>query len=171
MIALYLVTLAAGGAMLLFSLLGYDADDDRFDDDHHEGISEWFSLRSVTYFCAFFGATGATLTYTHATTGWTTVGLSVFVGLVVGAMSHLVITQVRRENSAGGGTVRTGDLVGTSGAVLVGFSGTESGRIKVLTTIAHTEMLCVGDGGVFNEGDVVLVTDVVGDIARVAKIE
>lgn len=170
MIALYLVSLAAGGAMLLFSLFGSDHDDD-FVDDHEDGIGEWFSLRTATYFFAFFGACGATLVYFDAATPVVAAGLAAFTGLVAAGMAKIVIGRVRAENLAGGGTVRTGELVGQTASVLVGFSGTESGRIKVLTTIAHTEMLCTGDGGAFSDGDVVRITDVRDGVARVSKVE
>jgi hypothetical protein len=168
-IAIYLVALAAGGAMLLLSFFGHDHDD-HFDDDHADGISEWFSLRTLTYFCAFFGASGATLTYLGAATPVVTAGLALFVGAVAGAMAKVVIGMVRSENSAGGGTVRTGELVGQPAAVLVGFSGTETGRVKMLSTVAHTEMLCVGDGGAFAVGDVVTVTAVRDGVARIEKV-
>jgi hypothetical protein len=169
-IALYLFCLAAGGAMLLFSVLGHDSDDDHFDHEHSEGLSEWFSLRTLTYFFAFFGACGATLTYFNAAGPAMTAGLAAFTGLVAGGMAKIIIGAARNENAAGGGTVRTGELVGQTAAVLVSFSGTENGRIKMLSTIAHTEMMCVGDGGVFAEGDVVRITDVRNDVARVSKV-
>lgn len=169
MIALYLFSLAAGGAMLLFSLFGSDHDD-HFADDHDSGISEWFSLRTATYFFAFFGACGATLTYLDAATPVVAAGLAAFTGLVAAGLAKVVIGAVRGENNEGGGTVRAGALVGASGAVLVGFSGTENGRIKVLTTVSHTELMCVGDGGVFSEGDVVRIAEVRDGVARVTKV-
>jgi hypothetical protein len=103
------------------------------------------SLRVWTYFLAFGGATGVLLRLVgHEGEPTSAVG-AVVVGAIAAAMARWVIGRAAAMGPSG--TVVATDLVGRSAAVLVPFSNSATGKVRVRVGGADVDVLATNDDG------------------------
>jgi membrane protein implicated in regulation of membrane protease activity len=117
------------------------------------------SVRVWTYLLAFGGATGVLLRLAVHEGEPASGIVALFVGLVAAAMARFVIGRATRPGESG--TVRTQDLVGRSGSVLVPFGGSATGKIRVRVAGADLDVLATTDDGEpLGRDDEVLIVEV-----------
>jgi membrane protein implicated in regulation of membrane protease activity len=161
-LTVYIASAALGAALLISSLVA------SHDDGHdHDG---WFSLRAVTYFFAFFGLTGVVSHFFAQAHPWLIALASASVGITAAAMARAVFKRLMAENQEGGGTLKSADVIGREATVIVAFEGSGTGRARINGLSSTVEMLCVGRGETFEDGDEVLIADVKDGIATVTKL-
>ncbi|MES2766829.1 MAG: hypothetical protein V4642_13225 [Bacteroidota bacterium] len=145
MLEIYLMCLLAGSILIGFTLFGGHHDIGHDTDIHiphddidlpahaHTGsgfseVAQWFSLRNLIFFAAFFGLTGATLTWLGFSTSLTltmAVVLGFFsAGLMYNSMKYLTKSQ-------SGAELHTQSLKGFTARVLVDISRGQKGKISV----------------------------------------
>ncbi|HRX87220.1 MAG TPA: hypothetical protein P5572_19510 [Phycisphaerae bacterium] len=139
---------------------------------HHDGalgLSNWFSVRFVVYFCAMFGLVGTVLTYlTDAGPGWT-LGIALVAGIGMGQLVHQLIRSLQRSGVSS--ESRITDLVHKPGRVTIAVRPPARGEVGV----------CVGDreiflpavaqrsDDVFETGAQVMITSYSGGLAEVVS--
>ncbi|HYV49238.1 MAG TPA: hypothetical protein VFA20_30470 [Myxococcaceae bacterium] len=169
MLAAYLFALVVGGALLVASLVGghhdaghdggagHDAGHDTDTHDTHHGAKDlaWsvLSVRFWTYALAFGGATGVLLhLLAHAPeplTGLLSAGVGASAGLFVQAL-------IARAARGGSGMTSHQDLVGKPAQVIVPFTRSQTGKIRLQT----------GDGVV----DVLATTEEDGELGQKQEV-
>ena len=187
MLYLYLVCAGFAGTFIAFTLAtggegaaeahGHDADGG--DDAHASHASvladasfSWLpitSLRFWTFALAFFGLTGAILTWLGNTRSVVTLLLALLVAWVVGVMASWVsyVLGVRESTSQ----VSDLDLEGASATVIVAFGKGATGKVRIeskgrtFDVLARTE-----DADALAEGAQVLVVSMAGGTAMVSPL-
>ncbi len=167
LLSIYLIALLVGGFLLAMSMLGaekdfdadvdididadFDADADADGDVDHGGsgldaLSAWLpfaSLRFWTFFAAFFGLTGVTMSLGKFAGQFVGLGLAVGVGYVCGAAMTRVIKKLSTERVDS--SLARGDVVGSTAKVVLPVSPGDRGKIRieikgrVIELIAETE--------------------------------
>ncbi|MCO5295253.1 MAG: hypothetical protein M9921_00180 [Fimbriimonadaceae bacterium] len=195
MLTLYIVTAIVGGAMVLVSALmgGHDADTDHdftHDADVHVEVDSdtdsdagadhggdhagpwlpFFSLRFWTYLLAAFGLTGVLLTWLTDTPQPTVLTWSIAMGLVVGlAVSYLMLVLKRIGVDS---SISSSDMLGIEARVTVPIRGALMGRVRCNVKGEALDVFATSDEDrVFEEGQSVVIVEMVGDKARVVSRE
>lgn len=197
MLTLYLVCLAFGGILLLVSVfageLGGDADVDfghdvgfghdvdvgghDLDGGHvgdHDGqtlhtVFQYVSFRAVVFFLAFFGLTGAVLTWLGS--AWVvTLVVSIGMGVVSGGGIQWVIGYLQRTESGQGFDLK--QLEGSRARVLLECTRAQRGKISVDIRERTMQLLALvaeeASRDRFASGDTVIVVSVRDGVAYVS---
>lgn len=128
MLTLYLFAVLLGGGLLLFSLLGGDADADvdAFDSGNP---MQYLSLRTLTYFLFVFGGVGAILTWSWPRAAAVIVlPFAVAAGVAVAGLASATFGYIRKTSSGDRDSEQT--FVGLTGRVSLAMG--EGGLGKVL---------------------------------------
>ena len=184
----YLICLLVGGFFVALSLLGggdggaeaeadFDAGLDAGADmdalsDVGSGLVDLLSIRTLFLFAAFFGLTGTALSLLDNGEPYTAL-VSALVGLVVGLGGNYAIRRIGYERVSS--NVRTDDLQGLTGEVLLPFDGARKGKISVVAGGQRLQLVARGFGGEesvdFRPGEEVVVVRMEGAVAEVVKPE
>lgn len=174
MTALYLFCLVIGGGLLLFSVLGGldDADSDTdvdVDGDWH-GLQAFLSIRSLVYFLAGFGATGALLEAFTGASSAAALLVAILVGLAAALVAGAAYGYLRGSES---GTVsRHNDyLVGLPAEVVLPVVPGRRGKVRLLAGGREVQLLARlhgADDAACARGAAVVIVDIEGDTALVA---
>ncbi len=179
----YWISLIVGGFFVLLSVFGgadSDADADfdgdlDFDADTDaeigagEGFVDLFSLRALFLFAAFFGLCGVLLPIADVG-GPLRLLASLAVGGMVGLGGNYVIKRVGYAQVSS--EVTPGDLLGSSGSVLIPFDADEVGKIAMVAKGKRLQLMARAFENVdeqFSAGDDVVVVRVEGAVAEVVK--
>jgi membrane protein implicated in regulation of membrane protease activity len=177
MLVLYVVALGLGGTLLGASLLfggehdkDFDADADADADHDHDhdvhaggafdvvlGWLPFLSIRFWTFFLAFFGLTGATLTVFELAANQVMAGaIAGIVGYLAGMSIVLAMRRLRRnqpDSNIGGS-----DCIGETGKVMVAISRGKPGKIRLELKGRTVELLAeTEEEQVFDRKESVLV--------------
>lgn len=126
MFMLFIFAMVVGGALLLVSALGGDANDG----DVSQGIFEWLSLRTLTYFLFVFGGVGAVLARSWPAAAAPIVfGVALAAGIGVATAASLTFGYLRRTSS--GDRDSDESFVGLTGRVSVPFPSNGTGKVLV----------------------------------------
>ena len=188
MLYLYLVCAGFAGTFIAFTLatggeggagddLGHDGDGGDSAHASHAAVSpdasfSWLpitSLRFWTFALAFFGLTGAILTWLGNTGTVVTLLLAVVVAWVVGVMASWVsyVLGVRESTSQ----VSDTDLEGASATVIVAFGKGATGKVRIESKGRVFDVLALTDDDVaLAEGAQVLVISVANGTAMVSPM-
>lgn len=129
MFTLFLFAMVVGGALLLVSAFGGDADDGTVSHGA-PGAFEWLSLRSLTYFLFVFGGVGAVLARSWPAAAAPVVfGVALAAGLGVGAAASLLFGYLRRTSS--GDRDSDESFVGLTGHVSLPIPTQGTGKVMV----------------------------------------
>lgn len=154
MLAAYLFALVVGGALLAVSLLGGhhdaaghhgDAGHDASHDGHHGAKDLVWSILSIrfwTYGLAFGGATGLLLRLLARAPEPLTGLLSAAVGGAAGLFVQALVARATRGES---GMTSARDLVGQPAQVLVPFSRSQTGKIRLQMSSGVVDVLATTD--------------------------
>jgi membrane protein implicated in regulation of membrane protease activity len=155
----YLGASVVGVVLLLASLLGGHDHGAAHDADSDAPAFALLSVRVWTYVLAFGGATGLLLRL-FARAGEPTSAISaVVVGVAAAAMARALIRRAAGEGASG--TVRTEDLVGKTGDVVVPFAGKATGKVRVRVAGSDVDLLATtDDGDPLDRRDEVLILEV-----------
>lgn len=189
--AIYLISLLVGGFFVLLSLFGggdseADADTDGHFETHTDtdaghdlgdhapdsgpGLVDLLSIRALFLFLAFFGMTGLLLSWIDAGALFTPVA-AILTGLAVGLGGNYVIQRIGYEHVSS--NVAGDDLKGKTGVVLIPFTGTEKGKIKLEAKGQRLQLMArpFGEepGETFKPGDEVVVIRMKKGVAEVVK--
>lgn len=183
----YLVSLLVGGFFVLLSIFGGDAEmdaevdidiDGDFDFDGEAGsdigagggLVDLLSVRALFLFAAFFGLTGKVLTWAGSDPTLTAI-LATTMGLVVGLGGNYLIKRVGYAQVSS--AVAAHELKGVTGKVLLPFSGTEKGKIKLIVKGNEVRLIAKSldesSQESFNQGDEIVVVRNENGIAEVVK--
>lgn len=185
MLSLYLMCLVFGGVLLALSVFaGGDADvemDAELDVDASGADSEalgegvgaaarFLSFRDLVFFAAFFGLSGTLFTLLGV--GFTVTLLTALgVGAVAGVVVHRLMDYLRSSES--GALASLSDLEGAFGEIVVGVSGSKSGKVSVGAGDRTHQLLATAheaaEVGEFRAGDQVLIVRIDNGVARVAE--
>jgi len=169
MLSVYLIALLVGGFLLAMSMLGaekhgfdaemdidadvdFDADADADADgdfDHGGGLDAlmaWLpfaSLRFWTFFAAFFGLTGVTMSVGKLVGPYVGLGLAIGVGYVCGAAMTRIIKKLSTERVDS--SVGIKDLVGSTAQVVLPVTKADAGKIRIELKGRVVEMLAETD--------------------------
>jgi membrane protein implicated in regulation of membrane protease activity len=178
----YVFALVAGGILLGASVVlgGGDhegdahADVHQADGDHAAAafgvLAMLVSLRFWTFFLAFFGLTGVVLTLFELAPAWVTAVAAAGMGIASGAGASFVVRQLsgRESNSA----ASSADYIGKTAKVMVTVGPSQLGRVRLTLGGAIVDVLATTDDALsFATGDEVLVVDMDGTTARVARLD
>lgn len=184
MIYLYLFSLVVGGGLLGVSIMlgGHDASHDVQGDDAlapagqegplggAESYLAWLvSVRFWTFFVAFFGLTGLVFEGLGLSTGWLTLVVAIATGSISGGGAMFVLRRLTKDetNSA----VSTGDYVGRTGRVLVGFAAGGVGKVRVEVKGSSIDLLAEPeDDRTYSPNDEIIVVEMSGLHAKVAHV-
>jgi hypothetical protein len=195
MLAAYLLCFAAGGFVILLSILGgadgdVDVDTDldldasgdaagetdveaggeEGTDEGTVGVARLLSLRNAVFFTAFFGMSGTLLTLLGTSAAPTLVA-SVVLGLLAAASIQLVLDYLRRSQS--GALPEPTALAGARARVLVGPTRAALGKVEVEAGEGTQQLVARvhAESGVdhFEPGDVVVIVRVDDGQALVAE--
>jgi membrane protein implicated in regulation of membrane protease activity len=184
MLPLYLFCLIVGGGLLLFSLFGgtdHDADTGHVshDADHpdtvdvHSGLDiakEFLSVRSLFYFLAGFGATGALLEATTDAASAAALVWAIATGMTAALAAGLIYGWLRRSQS--GFVPRDSDyLVGLPAQVVLPVTAGHRGKVRTISAGREIELLAKLHGAGDEDcprGMTVVIVDIDGDTALVA---
>lgn len=126
MFTLFLFAMVVGGALLLVSALSGDANDG----DVSQGIFEWLSLRTLTYFLFVFGGVGAVLARSWSAAAAPIVFVvALAAGIGVAAAASLTFGYLRRTSS--GDRNSDESFVGLTGRVSVPLPPKGTGKVMV----------------------------------------
>jgi hypothetical protein len=141
MLSLYIVSLIAGGGLLLVSLFGDIVDHgDTVDHGHHGDAFHILSLRTATYFAFGFGGVGAALSWAwDGNRSLLAAGLALLTGVGLAALVDLTFRYLRRTESGD----RSGDtsFIGLSGRISIPLSHRRTGKVVVLRGERTVELL------------------------------
>jgi hypothetical protein len=131
MFAIYLFALLVGGALLLFSLFGSDANDtDVSHDLHLHNPVQWLSVRTAMYFLFVFGGVGAVLSRFWPAGAWPLVlVISAGAGLGIGAAVAATFGYIRRTSS--GDRESDESFIGLAGRMTLPFGHGAAGKVLV----------------------------------------
>lgn len=152
-----------------------DADADAHSDGSHGDVGGFFaavlSMRFWTFFAAFFGLTGMLLSRLALPSNpILTLGLSVGTGFVSGYAAVKIIRHLSRTEV--GAAASTADYVGKSGRVLVPVRPGSLGKVRIELKGTTVDLLAGSDDGTeFEIGDQVLVVQLDGTTATIARID
>ncbi|HKA86935.1 MAG TPA: hypothetical protein VKE22_04680 [Haliangiales bacterium] len=178
MLYVYLFGAIVGGVVLAASLVaghghdggaGHDAGDGHGGDHHGGGgaAALLFSLRLWTYLLAFGGATGLVLRLALGTSEPLTAILAAGVGATAGGVAHTVM---KRMTGQIGGTIRTDQLVGRTGRLLLPVGKTSSGTVRILVANQAVDLIATTqDDADLAARDEVLVVEVKDGTAVVTR--
>ena len=188
--SIYLICLLVGGFFVLLSLFGGDTDVDAdvdidmdFDMDADvdidagsadvgagAGFIDLFSLRALFLFTAFFGLTGSAFTWIEASPFITAV-MALVIGLLVGLGGNYVIKRVGYAHISS--DITTNDLKGTTGKVLIPFSGDERGKVRLVVKGSEVRLLARSfddtSSEIFEAGEEVVVVRTENGVVEVVK--
>lgn len=181
MLTAYIVSALAGLVLVLASALGghHGADTDTdagadADHDMHGGGDGWdawmpfLSLRFWSYAAAAFGLIGAIGTAWSGMAPAAVLAAAVTGGLVAGWAVFLLIKLARRGEASS--SASSNDLLGKDARMLVGFSETQPGKVRLQVKGETIDMLAFSDSGApIPAGEDVVVLNVEGNRLRVAK--
>jgi membrane protein implicated in regulation of membrane protease activity len=147
MLEIYLICLVIGSILIGFTLFGghhdmgggHSPDIHLLHDDVHlpahdssqfgfSEVAQWFSLRNIIFFAAFFGLTGATLTWLGFSSVLT-LSMAIILGLFSAALMYNSMKYLTKSQS--GAELHTHSLKGCRGRVLVDISRGQKGKISV----------------------------------------
>lgn len=173
MLTVYLVALAVGGTLLIASLVlgGDDVDADGVDVDGALAWLPFASLRFWIFFAAFFGLTGALLSWS---------GTSMVPGLIlavaVGAASGSAVVATLRRLGRGhaNSAVAAADLVGCEAEVVIAVSKDKIGKVRAQLKGRRVELLAQTDDATpFSKAETAMIYAVTEDgcavITRIGK--
>jgi hypothetical protein len=134
-------------------------------------LSTWFSMRFVVFFVAIFGALGLVFTYLTSTGTWTTFGVAVGGGLLVGQGVHHTFRAVRR--TSGNSTPRPQDYVNKLARVTIAIAPPKKGEIAIQVRAARRFIPAVTQDTTtgFGVGDEVVVVGYRAGVAHVVSRE
>lgn len=186
MLEIYLICLFIGSVLIGFTLFGGHHDVDHgelhlpHDDAHFHGhphgqsalaeAAQWLSLRNLIFFCAFFGLTGATLTWLGFS-GALTLVTAVILGLFSAGLIHTSMKYLRRSES--GAELHTESLKGCRAKVLIDVSREQRGKIsvdvngRILQLPAKVSEVATREG--FRYGENVLIVDMDNGTAQIIE--
>jgi membrane protein implicated in regulation of membrane protease activity len=175
----YLFGAIVGGVLLGASVVaghGHDAagghDAGGHDAGHghdHDGsaVAYLVSLRLWTYLLAFGGATGLVLRLALGAAEPLAAILAGAVGATAGGVAHTVM---KRMTGQIGGTIRTGELVGRTGRLLLPVDKTSSGTVRVVVANQAVDLIATtNDDAALSARDEVLVVEVKDGTAVVTR--
>lgn len=162
----YVACAIVGLLLLGASLLGAGHDHDASHagverGEHGEGspMLVLLSVRVWTYVLAFGGVTGVLLRHVARVGEATSAIGAVVVGVLAAAMARVVIGRASRAGASG--TVRSQDLVGRTADVIVPFTGSATGKIRVRVAGADLDVLATTDDAeALAQHDEVLIVEV-----------
>lgn len=178
---LYLVCLIAGGIFVVLSMLGgigadLDVDfDSDFDGDLEVGgggisaIASFLSFRFFTLFATFFGMTGFLLGKVGYAEPLVLI-ISLILGFTIGLVGNIVIKKFAQKTISSG--LSDSDFIGKTAKVIVPFSGSERGKIKLEAKGQEALLIANSadtDQAEFEVGDEVVVVEINGSTAKVIK--
>jgi membrane protein implicated in regulation of membrane protease activity len=179
---LYVFGAIVGGVLLGASVVsghghdaggGHDGGDGQGhdgDQNHHGGSSAatlLLSLRLWTYLLAFGGATGLVLRLALGTAEPLTAILAGIVGASAGGVAQIV---TKRMTGQIGGTIRTDQLVGRTGRLLLPVGKTSSGTVRLVVANQAVDLIATTqDDTDLAARDEVLVVEVKDGMAVVTK--
>lgn len=154
----------------------FDTDADGGDTDFHAevgagpGLVDLFTIRALFLFAAFFGLTGALLSW--AGTGEPlTAGLAASIGLLVGLGGNYLIKRVGYAQVSS--DVTLADMRGLTGKVLIPFSAGERGKISLIVKGNQVRLIArpLDDNSdeEFAPGEEVVVVRTENGVAEVVK--
>jgi membrane protein implicated in regulation of membrane protease activity len=176
----YIFALVAGGILLGASVVlgGGDHDahghDGGLESDHAasaiDALTMLVSLRFWTFFLAFFGLTGVVLTLFELAPAWMTGIAAAGMGAAAGFGASLAIRQLSGRESNSAPTVA--EYVGKTAKVMVAVGPAQLGRVRLSLRGATVDVLATTDDAQpLATGDEVLVVDMEGTTARVARLD
>lgn len=170
MLAAYLFALVVGGALLVASLVGghhdtghdggagHDAGHDTHDAHHGARDLAWsiLSIRFWTYVLAFGGATGVLLHLLAKAPEPLTGLLSAGVGAAAGLFVQALIARAAR---GGSGMTSHQDLVGRPAQVIVPFTRSQTGKVRLQMSDGVVDVLATTeeDGELGQKQEVVIL--------------
>jgi hypothetical protein len=185
MITVYLAFLVFGGALLLFTILfGSDSDldldletDVSLEGDvefaaHGEGLAaavQFLSFRNLVFFSAFFGLTGALLTWTGTNSILTLIS-SLVLGFFAAVLCHQLMRYLKTSES--GEVTNLSECVGMSVRVTLPVEIGSRGKVSISTPHRRIQMLAeVAEEATkksFTEGESATVVRVIAGVAQIA---
>ncbi len=179
-LSLYLASLALGGVVLGVSLVGgghgdVDTDGGGADHDGHgqggdspSAFLPFLSLRFWTFAFAFFGATGALLTWLGLAAPLVIGLLAGGVGSATGYVAARVLTALKQQTV---GALPSADAhVGREGTLLLPVAADQRGKLR-LALAGHTvDLVAETDGAPLPIGAAVVIVEMRGATAIVAPI-
>jgi len=178
---LYLICLIAGGIFVLLSMMGglgadvdmdFDAD---FDGDLEVGggglsaVASFLSFRFFTLFATFFGMTGFLLGKVGYAEPLILI-ISLILGFTIGLVGNIVIKKFAQKTISSG--ISDSDFIGKTAKVIVPFSGSERGKIKLQAKGQEALLMANSadsDDTHFEVGEDVVVVELDGSTAKVIK--
>jgi membrane protein implicated in regulation of membrane protease activity len=156
----YLGAFLVGLVLLAASLLG-TGHDHAVSHDGDGDASPAFALLSVrvwTYILAFGGATGLLVRLVAREKEPLPAIAAVVVGVLAAAMARMLIRRAAGHGESG--TVRSADLVGKTGDVVVPFAGSATGKVRVRVAGSDVDLLATtADGEPLEKRDEVLIIE------------
>lgn len=172
----FVVALVIGGILLGASVLFGDGHGDvggdlapELDLESFDAVIGTFrSLRFWIFFLAFFGLTGTIVTLTGMTSSTLLAYLvSTLVGAAAGGVAVATFRALSRKTTNSVAT--SSDYVGQTARVLVALGPEQLGKVRVEVKGTTVDLLARADEP-FAIGDDVLVVELVGTEARVARV-
>lgn len=194
MLSLYVFALILGGVLLGISLLGghhggdsqtaelghgattddHPASAEEHGSDTHPSLAHSLlplvlSIRSWTYLLAFGGATGLLLRWLGQMGEPTAALISLAVGLISGGLGQILVGRATRMGTDSALTQR--DMIGRVATVLVPFSGTQTGKIRLQVKDTTLDLLALStDGRDLRQRDEVVVLEINDGRAMVSAV-
>ena len=188
LIYLYIASLIIGGVLLGGSILlgghhggdgggghGADAGHDTSDTSESHGDASGYlmlflSLRFWTFFLAFFGLTGLVMQGLGLAGPIVALGLAAAMGVLTGWGAAAVFKVLSRGEA--NSSVSTNDYIGKTARVLVPFGKGSTGKVRVQVRGETIDVLATAvDEGEFATREEVLVVEIDGTVARVARTQ
>ena len=186
---LYIGALVFGGVLLGSSILlgghddadvdgvdfdkdiDFDADKDLdLDVDGDVGIFWIFrSLRFWTFFLAFFGLTGVLFEAFALASELVTMGAAVGMGALVGVAGATAIRKLMNDETAE--AAHEGNFIGKSAKVVVPVQPGGVGKVRVEIKGQTVDVLATTDGEAITSEDEVLIVEMEGTRAKVARVD
>jgi membrane protein implicated in regulation of membrane protease activity len=163
----YAAASVVGLVLLAASLLGAGGDHAAGHDaagvaEHASPTAAFLSVRVWTYFLAFGGATGLLLRYLAPVAEPLRALLALLVGVLAAAFARVVVA--RAAGGGPSGTVRSEDMQGRTGGVLVPFGSGATGKVRVRVAGSDVDLLATTDEAEpLRSGEEVLVVEVRDD--------
>lgn len=189
----YIGALVFGGVLLMSSILlgGHDDADvdgvdfdkdldfdggDDFDGDKDIDLDGdigifWIfrSLRFWTFFLAFFGLTGVIFEAFGLAGEMVTLALSIGMGALVGVSGAAAIRKLMNDQTAD--AAHDGDYIGKSAKVVVPVQPGGVGKVRVEIKGRQVDVLATTDGEAITSEDEVLIVEMEGTRAKVARVD
>lgn len=128
------------------------------------------SLRFWTFFLAFFGLTGVLLEGLGLVASeMVTLGLSIGMGALVGIGGAAAIRALMKDETAD--AAHEGNFIGKSAKVVVPVKPGGVGKVRVEVKGQMVDVLATTDGEVITSDDEVLIVEMEGTRAKVARVD